>query len=144
MVRLWTGRIVGAWIVVFLAWDGAMKLLKLNMAVEGTVRVGYPARFVAIIGLVELLCVVTYALPRTSIVGAVLLTGYLGGAAATQVRLEDPWFLLPIVIGILAWGALWLRDPGLGRLVFAPSAARRELLRPVSAFAKGSSGPPKL
>ena len=84
MVRLWAGRIVGAWIVVFLAWDGAMKLLKVNMAVEGTVRVGYPARLVAVIGLVELLCVVMYALPRTSIVGAVLLTGYLGGATASS------------------------------------------------------------
>jgi len=144
MVRLWAGRIVGAWIVVFLAWDGAMKLLKVNMAVEGTVRVGYPARLVAVIGLVELLCVVTYALPRTSIVGAILLTGYLGGAAATQVRLEDPWFLLPVVIGVLAWGALWLRDPALGRLLFATSATRRELLHPASAFAKGFSGPPNL
>ena len=124
MVRLWTGRIVAAWIVVFLVWDGALKLLKLNMAVEGTVRVGYPARLVAVIGLVELLCVVTYALPRTSIVGAVLLTGYLGGATATQVRLEDPWFLLPVAIGVLAWGALWLRDPELGRFLFRSSRVR--------------------
>ena len=124
MVRLWTGRIVGAWIVVFLLWDGAMKLLKLNMAVEGTVRVGYPARLVAVIGLVELLCVVTYALPRTSIVGAVLLTGYLGGATATKVRLEDLWFLMPIVIGVLAWAALWLRDPDLGRFLFRSNSVR--------------------
>jgi DoxX-like family len=124
MVRLWTGRIVAAWIVLFLVWDGAMKLLKLNMAVEGTVRVGYPARLVVVIGLVELICVAAYVLPRTSILGAILLTGYLGGATATQVRLEDPWFLLPVLIGVLAWGALWLRDPGLGRLVFAPSTPR--------------------
>jgi hypothetical protein len=124
MVRLWTGRIVGAWIVVFLVWDGAMKLLKLNMAVEGTVRVGYPARLVAVIGLVELLCVVTYALPRTSIVGAVLLTGYLGGATATKVRLEDPWFLMPVVIGVLAWAALWLRDPDLGCFLLRSNSVR--------------------
>ena len=113
MVRLWTGRIVAAWIVLFLVWDGAMKLLKMNMAVEGTVRVGYPPRMVAVIGLVELICVAAYALPRTSFVGAILLTGYLGGATATQVRLEDPWFLLPVVMGVLVWGALWLRDPAL-------------------------------
>jgi hypothetical protein len=113
MVRLWTGRLVAAWIVLFLMWDGAMKLLKMNMAVEGTVRVGYPARLVAAIGLVELICVAAYALPRTSILGAILLTGYLGGATATQVRLEDPWFLLPVVMGVLVWGALWLRDPAL-------------------------------
>jgi len=116
MVRLWTSRIVVAWIVLFLVWDGAMKLLKVNMAVEGTVRVGYPARLVAAIGLVELTCVAVYALPRTSIAGAILLTGYLGGATATQVRLEDPWFLLPVVIGALAWGALWLRDPEVVRV----------------------------
>jgi hypothetical protein len=117
MVRLWTGRIVAAWIVVFLVWDGAMKLLRVNMAVEGTVRVGYPARLVAAIGLIELICVAAYALPRTSVVGAILLTAYLGGATATQVRLEDPWWLLPVVIGALAWGALWLRDPEAGRYI---------------------------
>jgi hypothetical protein len=117
MVRLWTGRIVAAWIVLFLVWDGAMKLLKMNMAVEGTVRLGYPARLVAVIGLVELICVVAYALPRTSTLGAILLTGYLGGATATQVRVEDPWFLLPVVMGVLVWVALWLRGvrPGSDR-----------------------------
>jgi hypothetical protein len=120
-MKLWIGRIVAAWIILFLVWDGAMKLLKTNMAVEGTVGVGYPARLVALIGLVELICVAAYALPRTSIVGAILLTGYLGGATATKVRLEDPWFLLPVVISVLAWGALWLRDPRLGRLVTAKS-----------------------
>jgi hypothetical protein len=116
MARLWTGRIVAAWIVLFLLWDGAMKLLKTSMAIEGTMRVGYPARLVAVIGLVELICVAAYALPRTSMVGAILLTGYLGGATATQVRLEDPWFLLPVVIGVLVWGALWLRDPQMVRV----------------------------
>jgi hypothetical protein len=124
MVRLWTGRIVAAWIVLFLVWDGVMKLLKMNMSIEGTVRLGYPAHLVAAIGFVELLCVAAYVLPRTSVVGAILLTGYLGGATATQVRLEDPWFLFPIVIAMLAWGALWLREPALGRLVFASSSAR--------------------
>jgi len=116
MVRLWTGRIVAAWVVLFLVWDGAMKLLKTNMAIEGTMRVGYPARLVAVMGLVELICVAAYAVPRTSMVGAILLTGYLGGATATQVRLEDPWFLLPVVIGVLVWGALWLRDPQVVRV----------------------------
>jgi hypothetical protein len=113
MIRLWTGRIISAWIVLFLVWDGVMKVLKLDMAVEGTVRVGYPARLVAAIGIVELICVVIYLLPRTSVIGAILLTGYLGGATATQVRLEDLWFLLPVVMGVLVWGALWLRDPAL-------------------------------
>jgi DoxX-like protein len=114
MAKLWTGRIVGSLIVLFLVFDGVVKLLKMNVAIEGTVRLGYPARLVAAIGLVEMVCAAVYALPRTSMLGAILLTGYLGGATATQVRLEDPWFLLPVLIGVLAWGALWLRDPTIG------------------------------
>jgi hypothetical protein len=125
MVRLWAGRIVGAWIVLFLVFDGVVKVLNMNVAVEGTVRLGYPARLVVAIGVIELLCVAVYLLPRTSILGAILLTGYLGGATATQVRLETPWFLLPILVGVLAWGALWLRDPGLGRRVLVPVGTKR-------------------
>jgi hypothetical protein len=121
MVRLWTGRIVGAWIVLFLVVDGVMKLLKMNASIEGTVRLGYPVHLVMAIGIAELACVAAYVFPRTSILGAILLTGYLGGATATQVRLEDPWFLLPVAVAVLAWGALWLRDPELSRLLFATS-----------------------
>ena len=124
MARLWTGRIVGAWIALFLVWDGVIKLLKLNMAIEGTVGLGYPARLVAIIGLVELICVAAYLLPRTSIVGAILLTGYLGGATAAKVRLEDPWFLLSVAMGVLVWMALWLRDPELGRFLSRSGSVR--------------------
>jgi hypothetical protein len=113
MMRLWTGRIVGAWIVLFLIVDGVMKLLKTNASIEGTVRLGYPARLVMAIGIAELACVAAYVFPRTSVLGAILLTGYLGGATATQVRLEDPWFLLPIAVAVLAWAALWLREPEL-------------------------------
>jgi hypothetical protein len=124
MMRLWAGRIVGAWIVLFLMFDGVVKVLNMNVAVEGTVRLGYPARLVVPIGVIELLCAAVYLFPKTSILGAILLTGYLGGATATQVRVEDPWFLLPVLIGVLAWGALWLRDPGLGR-VLVPVATKR-------------------
>jgi len=123
MLRVWTGRVVGAWIALFLLVDGVMKVLKLGPAIEGTVRLGYPATQVATIGLVELICVAMYVWPQTSILGAILLTGYLGGATATQVRLENAWFLLPVAIGVLAWGALWLRDPKLGRLAFTYAEA---------------------
>lgn len=125
MVRLWAGRIVGAWIVLFLMVDGVVKVLNMNVAVEGTVRLGYPARLVVPIGVIELLCAAVYLFPKTSILGAILLTGYLGGATATQVRVEDPWFLLPVLIGVLTWGALWLRDPGLGRRVLVSVGTKR-------------------
>ena len=124
MAKLWTGRIVGTLIVLFLVFDGVVKMLKMNVAIEGTVRLGYPARLVAAIGLVETACAAMYAWPRTSMLGAILLTGYLGGATATQVRLEDPWFLFPVLIGVLAWGALWLRDPAIGRYLIRSSSVR--------------------
>src|SRR5262249_10107697 len=98
MVRQWAGRIVGAWVVVFLAFDAGVKVLGLGVAVEGTTRLGYPAHQVVMLGLVELVCLIAYAIPRLSPIGAALLTAYLGGATATQVRVEDPWFALPIVV----------------------------------------------
>ena len=110
-MKRWTGLVIGAWVVVFLTFDGAVKLLGLDVAVEGTTRLGYPAELVVIIGLVELACVLAYVIPRTAPIGALLLTAYLGGATATQVRVEDPWFLFPVGVGVLIWGALWLRDP---------------------------------
>ncbi len=91
--------------------------MRLAPAVDATVRLGYPARLLLAIGIAELTCAVLFAIPRTSILGAILLTGYLGGATATQVRLEDPWFFFPIVISVLVWGGLYLRDQRLRELV---------------------------
>jgi hypothetical protein len=102
---------------LFLLFDGGMKALKLAPAVEGTVRLGYPVSLVFAIGIVDLICVAAYAVPRTSILGAILLTGYLGGAIATQVRMRDPWFLFPVVIGLLLWAGLFLRDVRLRALI---------------------------
>ena len=116
-MSIWTGRIVSALVVLFLVFDGVVKVLKLAVAVEGTARLGYPAGLVMGIGIVELVCVVAYVIPRTSVLGAILLTGYLGGATATQVRLEDPWFFFPVVIGVLLWGGLYLRDARLRALI---------------------------
>lgn len=106
----WAGRIVSALVVVFLIFDCAVKVMRLPVAVEGTGRLGYPTHLVFAIGIVELICLVLFVIPRTSILGAILLTGYLGGATATQVRLENPWFVFPIVFGILVWAGLFLRD----------------------------------
>jgi len=114
---LWAGRIISGWMVAFLLFDGGVKVIRLPSAVEATVRLGYPARLLPSLGITELTCVVLYVIPRTSILGAILLTGYLGGATATQVRLEDPWFFFPIVIGALVWGGLYLRDERLRALI---------------------------
>jgi hypothetical protein len=110
-MKRWTGIVIGAWVVLFLAFDSVVKLLGLDVAVEGTTRLGYPADLVVIIGLVELVCLLAYVIPRTAPIGALLLTAYLGGATATQVRVEDPWFLFPVAVGVLIWAALCLRDP---------------------------------
>ena len=116
-MKRWTGLVIGAWVVLFLAFDSAIKLLGLDVAVEGTTRLGYPADLVVIIGLIELGCLLAYVVPRTAPIGALLLTAYLGGATATQVRVEDPWFLFPVGVGVLTWGALWMRDSRVGGLL---------------------------
>jgi hypothetical protein len=114
---LWTGRILTALIALFLLFDGSIKVMKVPAAVEGTVRVGYPQFTIVPIGLTLLISLALYLLPRTSILGAILLTGYLGGATATMVRITDPWFLFPVVVGILVWTAVYLRDGALRALL---------------------------
>src|SRR5881296_4523911 len=99
---LWAGRIISALPVLFLLMDGIMKLIKPAVVVETTVQLGYPETVILPLGLVLLACTVLYAIPRTSVLGAILLTGYLGGATASYVRLGQPfWF--PIVFGTLVW-----------------------------------------
>jgi len=115
--KMWAGRIVTGMTVLFLLFDTVVKVLRLPVAVEGTVRLGYPARLVVAIGLAELICLATYLYPRTAVLGAILLTGYLGGATATQVRVENPWFGFPILISALAWAGLFLRNDRLRALV---------------------------
>src|SRR5262249_1003600 len=111
--KLWTGRIITVFTVAFLLFDTMVKVLNLPVAVEGTVRLGYPARLVMYIGIVELVCLGAYLYRRTAVLGAILLTGDLGGATATQGRVEDPWFIFGVVVGVLVWAGLFLRD---GRL----------------------------
>jgi hypothetical protein len=114
---LWTGRILSALVFLFMLFDGGIKVLRMAPAVEGTTRLGYPASLVLPIGLAALVCAFLYAIPRTSILGAVLLTGYLGGATATQVRVQDPWFLFPVIIGVMVWVGPFLLDDRLRALI---------------------------
>ncbi len=117
---LWSGRIMSGLVVLFMLFDSAIKLMKLAPAVEGTARLGYPVSLVLPIGIVLLVCTVLYAIPRTSILGAILLTGYLGGAVASNVRMSNPLFgyvLFPVYIGVLLWLGLFLRDARLRALI---------------------------
>src|SRR5882762_7464004 len=113
--QIWAGRILTALPLLFLLVDGVMKLFKPAPVLEGMTRLGYPVSLAVAIGIILLVCVVIYAIPQTSILGAILLTGYLGGATATHVRIHDP-FVAPIIVGVLVWLGLWLRDARLRAL----------------------------
>src|SRR5262249_9566942 len=114
----------------FLFYNAWAKVLTLPAAVKETVRLGYPASLVICIGIVELFCLAAYLYPNTAALGAILLTGYLGGATATQVRVEDPWFLFPVLVGVLVWAGLFLRNGRLRPLFPLQLLNARALLRP--------------
>ena len=116
---LWAGRIMSALPALFLLVDGALKLVKPAPVVEATVGLGYPENAIMRLGIVLLACTVVYLVPRTSLLGAILLTGYLGGAVATHVRVEDGLFpiFFPVILGALVWGGLFLRDDRLRALL---------------------------
>jgi hypothetical protein len=117
---LWTGRIMSGLPTLFLFVDAVGKLLKPAPVVEGTVQLGYPESVLLGLGIVLLACTVLYVIPRTTMLGAILLTGYLGGAVATHVRVASPLFshtLFPIYVAVLLWGGLYLRDERLRALI---------------------------
>ena len=118
--RFLTGTIMSALPVLFLLMDGVMKLMKPEFVVKATVQLGYPESVILPLGIVVLFCVILYVIPRTAVLGAIFLTGYLGGAVATHVRAGDPLFshiLFPVYFGILVWGGLYLREERLRALI---------------------------
>jgi hypothetical protein len=118
--RLWTGCILSLLPALFLLLDGVMKLMKPEIVVKTTVEIGYQENIIVPLGIVLLICTVLYLIPQTSVLGAVLLTGYLGGAVATNARIGSPLFshiLFPVYIGVLLWGGLFLRDPRVSALI---------------------------
>jgi hypothetical protein len=117
---LWAGRIISGLPVLFLLIDGAMKLVKPAPVVEATVGLGYPESVIVPIGVVLIVCTILYLIPKTSVLGAILLTGYLGGAVATHVRTGESLFsiIFPVIFGVLLWLGLYLRDSRL-RALFA-------------------------
>lgn len=116
---LWAGRVMSGLPALFLLLDGAMKLVKPEPVVEATVKLGFPESVIVPLGVVLLVCTVLYIVPKTAVLGAVLLTGYLGGAVATHVRAGDDPFpvLFPVAVGALIWGGLVLRDTRLRALL---------------------------
>ena len=117
---LWAGRIISALVVLFMVFDGVVKVLRLTPAIEGTLSLGYPVSVVFPLGMIVLVCILLYLIPQSSVLGAILLTAYLGGAVATHVRVGNPLFshvLFPSYIGVLAWLGLFLRDERLRALI---------------------------
>jgi hypothetical protein len=118
--RRWSGRILTAIAVLFLIFDFSIKLAHIRPVTDAFARLGIPDRLAVTIGTLELICLAMYLVPRTAVLGAVLLTGFLGGAIMLHVRVGDPLFshiLFPVYIGALLWVGLYLRDPRLRALV---------------------------
>jgi hypothetical protein len=115
-VVLWVSYIMSAIPVLMLLFSGVMKIVQPPGMMENVAKMQFPAVLLLPIGIVELLCTVLYIIPRTSVLGAILLTGYLGGAVETHVRLQES-FLFPLAFGVLLWGGLFLRDARIRDLI---------------------------
>lgn len=118
--RLWTARVMRGVVILFMLMDSIMKFVQPAAVIEGTVSLGFAEHHILLIGILGLLSTLLYTFPKTSILGAILLTGYWGGAIATHVRLDNPLFshvLFPIYLAILAWGGIWLVNDQLQNLL---------------------------
>ena len=117
---LWTGRILSILPVLFLVFDGTIHIMRIPAVVEGFAKAGFPISTAVPLGIIEVVCIVLYVIPRTSVLGAILLTGYLGGAVATNVRQQLPmlgYVLAPVYIAVFIWGGLWMRDDRVRSLI---------------------------
>ena len=114
---LWTARVMSALPVLLILLGSVMKLMRHPSVLEGFARAGIPERLIVPVGLIELMCVVVYLIPRTSVLGAILMTGLLGGATITTLRIGDPTYPMPVILGMLAWGGLYMRDLRLRALI---------------------------
>jgi len=116
----WTGRVMSGLVIVFLVFDGAMKLIPLDVVVTTSQQMAIPLDIIRTLGVLTLLGTLLYAYPRTAVLGAIVLTGYLGGAIYAHFRLADPLFthtLFGVYLGLLVWGGLYLRDPRVRALI---------------------------
>ena len=118
MASVWVGRILSALTVLFMLFDAIMKLAKPAPVLEASAHIGIPASQIVSIGVLLLISTIIYAIPRSAVLGAVLLTGYLGGAVAIQMRAGSPPFetVFPVLFGIVMWAGVYLRECGLRRV----------------------------
>jgi DoxX-like family len=119
-ISLWTGRIMGGLVAAFMVFDAVIHLMKPAPVLEAFAKLGFPIRLAVPLGIIELVCVLLYVIPQTSILGAILLTGYLGGAIAIQLPTGNSLFgevLFPVYIGVMVWGGIYLRDDRLRTLI---------------------------
>lgn len=114
---LWIGRVMSALPILLVLFGAILKVMRTASVHEGFARAGLPDRLIVPVGVIELLCVVVYVIPRTAILGAILMTGLLGGATLTNLRIGDPTYIVPIIVGMLAWGGLYLRDVRLREMI---------------------------
>jgi hypothetical protein len=113
---LWAGRVISVLVILFLLVDAIMKIVKAAPSMEGSIKLGWPADMVQLIGFVLLVCTILYTIPRTAIIGAILLTGYLGGAIAIMIVARQPYYF-PLMFGALTWIGAYLRDAKLEALL---------------------------
>ena len=116
LIMLWTGRVLSGLVVAALLASGVMKFLGGPEMEKGMEHLGWPVKLAIALGILEITVTIIYAVPQTSIVGAILIAGYMGGAIATHVRVGDP-FIFQIVIGLIAWLGIYLREPRLWKLI---------------------------
>lgn len=121
--KLWSGRILTTLVVAFLVFDGVTKVMKERHVMTAAVQLGFPDYTMPLIGSILLVCTLIYVIPRTAVLGAMLLTGYLGGAVVTQLRVSSPIFetVFPVFFGILVWAGLGLRQSRIARFIFTRS-----------------------
>lgn len=118
--RLWTARMMRWLVILFMLFDSISKFFKPAAVVEGTVELGFSEHHIVVIAVLGFLSILLYAIPRTSFLGAILLTGYFAGAIATHLRMDSPLFshtLFPVYFAVLAWGGLWLVDDRVRKLI---------------------------
>ena len=116
---IWTGRVISALVALFMVFDGVTKVLKVPQVVQASARLHLSMADTVGIGIVLLICTALYVIPRTAILGAILLTGYLGGATAIQLQAQSPAFenVFPVIFGVLAWAGIFFRDAEIRTLI---------------------------